>query len=708
MRPIGIDLGTTNSVVSIFEKGEVRTLAIDGQTLVPSVVGWHPVSRELLVGIKAKNRILVNPELTISSNKRFMGDREKVYRIFDKIYTPIDIGAFLLKYLVEAASATLGYQVKDVVITVPAYFNQNQKEDTKLAAEMAGLNVLQLQAEPTAAAIFYGFNREKNQRILVYDLGGGTFDVSILELKNNSFQVLGLGGDVELGGDNFDEAISDYIIKQILLELDIDVRNDSSSQAIAFRQKIKEIAEEAKVELSSARETEIFLPSVLDQGSLEITLSRDKFEDIIYPYLDKTISVLEAVLADVNISKDDDINRVICVGGSTKIPAITEILTSKVKRPFMASNVDQAVAQGAAITAASFATLDENEDEFLPDFKSTNKTPLDLGVRLEGDVMGVIISRLSELPHSGRREFTTAVNNAKETDIIVYQGNESLCANNVCLGKFTLSGIKKAAAGQPKIEVSFKMDSSDLLTIEARDTSTNAKNTLTIEHFDPQPLDLLDPPKQKNIEELVLGVSKVGYDDVGAILRELRLPWSKVKNQEFRRTNRLRRFDVLFINCLSGGNACENSAALREFVANGGVLYASDCAYEHINEAFPNAIRFESNSSFNGSVRSRIEDENFIQLIGTDRMNITFNSVCYYADEVEAEGGKVFISGEYGITEKPIVVGFPYEKGYVLFTAFHNYGGCSKEEKELLKYVLLQAVSEVTKTPLVEIADQIK
>jgi molecular chaperone DnaK len=712
MKPIGIDLGTTNSVVAIFERGQARTLPIYGQKTTPSVVSWNPATGQLSVGGQAKKRVMINPGTSILSNKKHMGDKDTTYQILDNTYTPTEIASIILKYLKDGASEELGYIVTQAVITVPAYFNQNQREATKKAAELAGLEVLQLQAEPTAAAISYGFDKDKDQVLLVYDLGGGTFDVSILEIKGNKFSVRGIGGDSMLGGDNFDEAIMEFVYKQIMIDYSFDLKNDVSDEGFQLRQKLKEISEEAKKELSSVSKTEISIPSVMGLGGLEIQLKRKKYQELIYPYLDKSTAALSDVLTAAKMTTDD-ISRVICVGGSTKSPIIGDLLTSVIKRPYMATNVDEAVALGAAITAASLvvpasgSNLDDEQKLTPVDITLTNITPFNLGIRLDGNKMGIVIPQNSQLPITVEKEFTTSYDNATETDIVIFQGNELLCSNNVLLGGFTLKNIRKAKAGVVKIKVCFTLDSSDILSIKAHDNSTGSSSSLKIEKFEPKPYEP-ESTKSKSIYDVRIGISPVGYDDVGAILRKIGLSWKKVKNKHFRNAEKLQEFDILFINCLEGGSASANADTLRNFVNRGGVLYASDCAYSHISTAFPEEITFKRNGGFRGDVESCVVSEEFINLLGKENMNIHFNAVCYYADSLNNSQGQTFLTGNYKGEQKPIVVGFSQEAGYVIFTAFHNYGNASKDEQELLKFIILKTVAQVTKTPLKEIAEELK
>ena len=708
MSILGIDLGTTNSVVYTYEKGLFKAVDIAGRKVTPTVVSWNPDSGEFYAGHQAKKRVMINPETSIVSNKKHMGDRLHRYLVLDRSYSPVEIAGIFLNYLREETSKTLNTTVRKAVITVPAYFNQNQKEDTLLAAQQAGLEVLKLQAEPTAAAIAYALDRKKNQTILVYDLGGGTFDVSILKVQDNHFKVLAIGGNSDLGGDDFDNAILDYLYKKIQSEFGVDLYQTEEREAKIEKQKLKELAEQAKIELSTTSRTEIVLNTFMGRGPFECQLSRKQFERLIAPHIDRTIEIVRQTIQEAGLGKDD-INRVICVGGSTKIPIVRQTIETEIKTPYLAKNVDEIVAEGAAITACNIekpVTLKSDNNRPV-EINDSNVTPFNLGIRLDRDDMGIIIPKNTSLPFSAEKAFTTQTDYAEETEIVVFQGNEKKCSNNVMLGGFTFKGIQRAQAGIPKIKVSFTLNESDILEIEARDESTNTTGKLVIEKFEAKPYEPIKD-KKRSIEELRIGVSKVGYDDVGAILEKMNLPWREIKDSKFANLSHLKEFDVVFINCQSGGNASSNREALRQFVEDGGVLYASDCAKSHIQKAFPGKLQIKSNSGFSGDVKCSIEDSDFSRLLNKNQIKIHFNTVLYYAKKVKESQGTVFLSGAYsGGGKRPVVVGFPFGKGYVIFTAFHNYGSASRDEVELLKYVILKPISIVAKTSLVELAEQI-
>ncbi|MFQ5633051.1 MAG: Hsp70 family protein, partial [bacterium] len=349
----GIDLGTTNSVISIYRKGMPETIMIDGRKTFPSVVNFKDKDT-MLVGKAAKNRLIIDPEHSVGSVKRWMGDRKKKFKIYGSEYTPVQISSFILKKLTDAAQDEIGEKVEDVIITVPAYFTDLQKEQTRDAGKLAGLNVLRVIPEPTAAAIAYGLDKGKDQIIMVYDLGGGTFDVSILQVKGNKFHVLAVDGDSNLGGDDFDNAIVDYLLDKFKKKTGKDLKNDKSKEALVAKQKLKEAAEKAKWELSEAKSTEILVPEIME-SAIEETLTLEKYNELIKPALDKTIKKIRAVLKEAGL-KAGDINRVILVGGSTRNSAVKEIVSNEIKEPYTSEKVDEQVSHGAAILGSSLSS----------------------------------------------------------------------------------------------------------------------------------------------------------------------------------------------------------------------------------------------------------------------------------------------------------------------------------------------------------------
>jgi len=706
MSVIGIDLGTTNSVVAVYRKGVAQTVPIFGRRKTPSVVSWDPQNGDMFVGNEAKKRVLIHPETSIVSNKRYMGDREKQYDILNRTYSPVDISAFLLQHLVSGASEYLGESVAKAVVTVPAYFSNNQKEDTKRAAEQAGLEALMLQAEPTAAAIAYGFEKGKNQTILVYDLGGGTFDVSLLEIRGNQFLVRGIGGDSFLGGDNFDDALMDHVSKEILGSFGVDIREDPSMEARKARQQLKELCEACKIELSESRRTEVSLPDLMGRGPFESVVTAKRLREIIAPYLDRTINITRETIAAAGM-EPDDIGRVICVGGSTKLPMVYQALSDAIRKPFNAPNVDEIVAHGAAITAMGLCLPEERRDHAFPiDFGSTNVTPHNLGIRVGDDKFSVIIPRFANLPVEATKPFTTTKDYADQTDVVVFQGEQETCSNNIQLGGFLFKGFAKAPAGRPRIQVTFRLDENDILEVNASDEENRAQGSIRIEKFKAEPYQ----PESKQTRRLVdlrIGVSRIGYDDVGAILTKMSIPWREIKDEDFKKPKALQEFDVLFINCLAGGNAKKNAKPLEGFVRKGGLLYASDCAEKHLNAAFSNLFKIKSNRYFSGPVESTIVDEEFAEALKKNRMTINFNTVCYYCEKVNSDKGVTYLTGNYNGRQKPILVGCPYGEGHIIYTAFHNYGSATQEEQDLLRLLVLKPLALAINSTLAELEQSI-
>jgi len=484
---LGIDLGTSNSVVAVYRRGRVEVLNIDGYRLVPSVVSLKNEST-LLVGENAKRRVMLDPENTVSSIKRHMGDNHFSVTLRDKSYSPTDISALILKKIVESASAELGESIKNVVISVPAYFTNNQKEDTRKAGLKAGLNVLRLIPEPTAAAISYGLDKGKDQLIMIYDLGGGTFDISILEVKGNEFEVKALGGDPNLGGDDFDNCIIDYMGKGFKQQTGIDLfgADDAKNKTRSLfdrlsgkkdlpvsskmRQKIvqilKEAAEKAKKELSEVEETTIYIPNLIEDHNLAIDLTRSQFEKIIQPLVNKTQQIIIDVLHRSSIDLDD-IDRVVMVGGSTRIPLIKRMLLSTVKEPWCADNVDEVVAAGAAIVAANETAPEQMNQQI----RISEITAHSLGIRVKKDgnpdLFEPIIPVYSPIPASITKTFKTIRNNQQAVEVAVFQGDSGLCSQNTFVGGFILDGIPPAQAQKMTVDVNFNMDISDILNVSA-------------------------------------------------------------------------------------------------------------------------------------------------------------------------------------------------------------------------------------------------
>ena len=470
-KTIGIDLGTTNSVVAVMEGGKPTVIAnSEGMRTTPSIVGFSKTG-ERLVGQLAKRQAILNPDKTIASIKRHMGEDYKK-NIDGKDYTPQEISAMILRKLADDASSYLGEKVTSAVITVPAYFNDAQRQATKDAGKIAGLDVLRIVNEPTAAALAYGLEKEKSEKVLVFDLGGGTFDVSILEIGDGVHEVLSTSGDTHLGGDDFDEKVMEWICSEFQKAEGIDLRNDKQAM-----QRIKEAAEKAKCELSSVFETNINLPFITADANgpkhLDMQLTRAKFEDLCHDLLERCKKPVEQAINDAHISKSD-INEVVLVGGSSRIPSVQQLVKSYTgKEPNQSVNPDEVVAVGAAIQAGVLAG--EVKDIVLLDV-----TPLTLGIETLGGVMTALVPRNTTIPVSKSQVFSTAENNQTAVDIQVLQGERPMAKDNKSLGMFRLEGIAPAMRGIPQIEVTFDIDANGIVNVSAKDKATNKEQKITI------------------------------------------------------------------------------------------------------------------------------------------------------------------------------------------------------------------------------------
>jgi len=490
---IGIDLGTTNSVVAVMEGGDPTVISNqEGSRLTPSVVGFTK-DGEILVGQVAKRQAITNPENTVFSIKRFMGRRHdevlqetklvpyKVVKtdnadarveVRGKVYSPPEISAMILRKLKEAAEAYLGEKVSKAVITVPAYFNDSQRQATKEAGQIAGLEVLRIINEPTAAALAYGMDKKKDETIAVYDLGGGTFDISILEIGDGVFEVKATNGDTHLGGDDFDQRVVDWIAEEFKRENGIDLKRDRMAL-----QRLKEAAEKAKCELSTTLQTEINLPFITADANgpkhLVLTLTRAKLESLVADLIERTLGPCRQALQDAGKSPRD-IDEVILVGGQIRMPKVQEMVKALFgKEPHKGVNPDEVVGVGAAIQAA--VLTGDVKDMVLLDV-----TPLSLGIETLGSVMTRLIERNTTIPTKKSEIFTTAADNQTSVEVHVLQGERPMARDNRTLGKFHLVGIPPASRGVPQIEVTFDIDANGIVNVSARDTATGKQQNITI------------------------------------------------------------------------------------------------------------------------------------------------------------------------------------------------------------------------------------
>ena len=492
-KTIGIDLGTTNSVVAVMEGGDPKVISnLDGARLTPSVVGFTE-SGERLVGNKAKRQAVTNPKNTVYSIKRFMGRRHKEVsseenivsyevtggpeelvkvKIRDKEFTPPEISAMILRNLKEAAEDYLGEEVTKAVITVPAYFNDSQRQATKEAGQIAGLEVERIINEPTASALAYGLDKKKNEKVAVFDFGGGTFDISILEVGDGVFEVKSTNGDTHLGGDDIDQVLIDHVASEFKKEQGIDLRKDQMAL-----QRLREACEKAKCDLSTMTQTDINLPFITADASgpkhLQMSMTRAKLEELSDPIVERARRPCEQALKDSKLSAKD-IDEIVLVGGQTRMPKIQQLAREIFgKDPHKGVNPDEVVAVGAAIQGGVLAG--EVHDVLLLDV-----TPLSLGIETLGGIMTKLIERNTTIPTSKKETFTTAADNQPAVDIHVLQGEREMAIDNRTLGRFQLAGIPPAPRGMPQVEVTFDIDANGILNVSAKDTGTGKEQSIKI------------------------------------------------------------------------------------------------------------------------------------------------------------------------------------------------------------------------------------
>lgn len=714
--PIGIDLGTTNCVAAVWQRGQAVTIPVDGQGTLPSAISVR--SDGILIGQPAKGRAQIAPASSVTSVKRFIGDGKTKWEIEGKTYTPVDVSAMLLERLKEAAQTHLGEAITEAVITVPAYFNNNQKRDTKLAGEAAGFEVLQLLPEPTAAAIQYGLDKGKNQTLLVYDLGGGTFDVSILEVKENDFNVVAVDGDFHLGGDDFDLLLVDHLIGLIEEQTKEDMglfrslfgrkgkkkkgSETATREMLLARQRLKEAAEIAKIELSQADRTCVSLPNILGT-SLDEEITIDTYNRLIEPMVARTIEKIREVLASARLTSDD-IDRVILVGGSTRNRLVKEQVTKAVKEPWTSEHVDEAVAQGAAIVAGSMAAPDL--DMTPVEININNVTPFSLGVcSYEKEstrcINSIIIHKNRPVPCEEARpyELQTAAGRDNKLEAYMLQGESENPAECLVIGKYIFTGVSHTPGSLAKVEIQYGYDKNGIITAAAREQSTGKALELHVEALpdDMTWLDEISRGGSFDPSNLKLIVTPPGYDDVGSVLTSLQLPFIVYTERQPLDC------DIFFWNCLASTHP--SAEAIRDYVSDGGCLYASCCAARDLDDAFPGAIEFDHSGCRSETIQADVIDMDLTKTVGKN-LRIQYNTAACYTVSLQGPGSKVLL--REAATGKDVMVMVPFGKGHIFYTCFHHHEDLSKDEKSLLQFLVMKQISVVSGIPIEAVSSEIR
>ena len=706
---IGIDLGTTNSVACVWRRGQLEIIPVDGRPMMPSAISIRP-DGTVLVGVAAKKRAMMEPEQSVTSVKRVIGDGKTTWENFGKTYTPIDVSVLVLRRLKEAASEYLGEDIREAIVTVPAYFNNNQKNDTKLAAEAAGLEVIQLLPEPTAAAVSYGLDKGKDQTILVYDLGGGTFDVSIVEVKGNRFEVVAVDGDFNLGGDDFDLLLVDYLIglleKKSKKKMGIlrsllsrkgkkEGKAEVTKEVLLARRKLKELAEQAKKELSESDSTQIIIPDILGV-TLEDEIHIDTYNELIAPLVDETLDKVDAVFKAAKITPEE-IDRVILVGGSTRNRLVKKRLAEAVKEPWTSDRVDEVVSHGAAIVAG-YASSPQEYD--VP-IELNNVTPFSLGVcAFEGEgqsryINSIIIKKNSLVPCVKARPYEVQTRQGENNKLEVYmlQGESKNPADCLLLGKYVFSSIENVDGTPARVDIQYGYDNNGIITVSAHDVSNNRELPLSIE---PVPEDMswltmrIPTTDGFDLSSLKLMATPKGYDDVGSVLQSMGLPFKLYEKG----TNKLD-CDIFFWNCLA--KTYPSPSVVSQYVADGGCLYASCCAAEYLGSAFPGAIHFENTGCRSCIIEAKIIDEEISLVLGNS-LRIKYESAACYTVTHLGEGSEILLVEPE--SQREVMVMTPFGKGHIFYTCFHNHNRMSEGEKKLLKMLIMKQISVVCGIPI--------